>query len=215
MCDLDTLQKIDSATKGILESTAIRARATSYRRKLAVLLEPFMGLIIVPAIRYEGSPIQVAARQLRQTFNGHVLADEAPYLDEAIKCVTVRSFRAAIIMLWAAAISRFHRSIEGLGFTAYNKAHAATISKAASPYNRVSKSSPISSLPELQRVREFDILVVGMEIWKYDLQTFEELDRQLGIRNTAAHPGMVVPTVADVQQFAAKLDTLVFSYVKV
>jgi hypothetical protein len=52
-----------------------------------------------------------------------------------------------------------------------------------------------------------------MELWKYDLQVFEELDRLLGIRNSAAHPGMLKPTALDVQQYASKLGTYIFSVV--
>ena len=215
ICDADTLQKIDNTTKEILQSTITRARASAYRKKLALLLDPFISSIIVPVIKYEGSPIQASARQIRETFNTHVLVDEETYLDEASRCVTVRCYRAAVIMLWAAAISRFHRSIENLGFSAYNTAHTVTIAKTGNPFNKVSKGATISSLPELQRIREFDILVVGMELWKYDLQTYEELDRLLGARNTYAHPGMAIPTILDVQQFASKVDAFVFSTVKI
>ncbi len=215
ICDLDTLQKTDNTVKGILQSTITRARASAYRKKLALLLDPFIESIIVPVIKYEGSPIQVAARQVRETFSAHILVDEEAYLEEAGRCITVRCYRAAIIMLWAAAISRFHRSIENLGFAAYNAAYTTTLAKTGNPFNRVSKGATISSLPELQRIRDFDILVVGMELWKYDLQAYEELDRLLGTRNTYAHPGMAAPTILDVQQFASKIDSFVFSIVKI
>lgn len=215
ICDLDTLQKIDNTTKDILQSTTTRARASAYRKKLALLLDPFISSIIIPVIKYEGSPIQVAARQIKEIFNPHILEDEKAYLDEASRCVTVNCYRAAIIMLWTAAISRFHRSIENLGFSAYNTAHAATLTKTGNPFNKVSKGATISSLPELQRVRDFDLLVVGMELWKYDLQAYEELDRLLGARNTYAHPGMAIPTILDVRQFASKVDIFVFSIVKI
>jgi hypothetical protein len=215
VCDVDTLQKIDNATKDILQSTTTRARASSYRKKLALLLDPFISSIIVPVIKYEGGPIQVAARQIKEVFSVHVLEDEKTYLDEASRCITVNCYRAAVIMLWAAAVSRFHRSIENLGFSAYNTAYAITLTKTGNPFNKVSKGATISSLPELQRVRDFDLLVVGMELWKYDLQTYEELDRLLGTRNTYAHPGMATPTILDVQQFASKVDSFVFSIVKI
>ncbi len=214
VCELSTLQKIDNAVKDILQSTTTRARATAYRKKLALLLDPFMESIIIPIIKYEGSPIQVAARQIKEIFSAHILESEEAYLDEASKCLTVHCYRAAIIMLWAAAISRFHRSIENLGFSTYNTAWTATTTKTGNPYNKVSKGA-ISSLPELQRVRDFDILVIGMELWKYDLQTYEELDRLLGTRNTYAHPGMATPTILDVQQFASKIDAFIFSRVKI
>lgn len=215
ICDLETLHKIDSATKDILQSTTTRARASAYQKKLALLLDSFIESIIVPVIKYEGSPIQVAARQIKEVFSAHISEDEKAYLDEASRCVTVNCYRAAIIMLWTAAISRFHRSIENLGFSSYNTAYATTLTKTGNPFNKVSKGATISSLPELQRVRDFDLLVVGMELWKYDLQAYEELDRLLGTRNTYAHPGMAIPTILDVQQFASKIDTFIFNIIKI
>ena len=215
VCEFDVLQKFDQTMREILQSTVTRARASAYRRKLSLLLDSFITSIIIPIIKFEGSPIQVASRQIKEIFHAHVLMDEESYIDEASRCVTVHSYRAAIIMLWAAAISRFHRSIENLGYSAYNNAYTITIAKKGNPFNRVSKGATISSLPELQRTREFDILVVGMELWGYDLQVYEELDRLLGTRNTSAHPGMSSPTILDVQQFASKIDTFIFQKIKI
>ena len=46
------------------------------------------------------------------------------------------------------------------------------------------------------------------------VEVFEELDRLLGIRNSAAHPGMLKPNALDVQQYATKLGPYVFSVVR-
>lgn len=73
----------------------------------------------------------------------------------------------------------------------------------------------VKSLPELQGSPDSDLLIIGMELWKYDLQTFEELKRLLGIRNGAAHPGMFQPSALDVQQFATKVAGLVFKKITV
>ena len=62
--------------------------------------------------------------------------------------------------------------------------------------------------------RIFDIIVVGMILWGYDLQTAEQLERLLGIRNSAAHPGMLQPGAIDVQQFATSVGQYVFGVVK-
>jgi len=72
----------------------------------------------------------------------------------------------------------------------------------------------ITSLPELQQLRDFDLLVVGMELWRYDLQAFQDLERLLGVRNGAAHPGTATPGILDVEHFATKLAQRVFSTIK-
>ena len=208
----DNLAFVDSTFQEVLQSTNVRTRSSAYRKKLSVVLPIFIDKIIVPVIRHEGSPTQVASRQLLAAFAGKVSTDEQGYLEESARCLSSKCNRAAIILLWAAAISRIHSAIEKIGFNTYNLALDQTVQKKSSPFSRVSKS-PIASLPELQRSRDFDLIVIGMELWKYDLQVFEELDRLLGIRNSAAHPGMLRPTALDVQQYASKVATYVFDVV--
>jgi hypothetical protein len=208
----DSLNGVDSNFKDLLQSTNARTRSSAYRNKFAPVLSSFTDKVIIPIIRYEGSPTQVASRQLLAEFYGKVSSDEQAYLEESARCLASRCNRAAIIMLWAAAMARLHFAIEKIGFNTYNLAMDQTIQKKGSPFSRVAKTT-VTSLPELQRSRDFDLLVVGMELWKYDLQVFEELDRLLGIRNSAAHPGMLKPTALDVQQYASKIATYVFSVV--
>ena len=208
----ENLALVDSPFREILQSTTVRTRSSAYRKKLSIVLPVFTDKVVVPVIRHEGSPTQVASRQLLAEFVGKVSSDEQGYLEESARCLSSKCNRAAIILLWAAAMSRVHSAVEKIGFNAYNLAIDQTVQKKGNPFNKVSRS-PISSLPELQRSRDFDLIVVGMELWKYDLQVFEELDRLLGIRNSAAHPGMLKPTALDVQQYASKVATYVFSVV--
>jgi len=210
----ENLTFVDTHLKELFQSTNARTRASAYRKKLAPILPSFTDRVVIPVIRFEGSPSQVASRQLVSEFTGKVSSDEQTYVEEAARCLASRCNRAAIILLWAAAISRFHSAVEKIGFHAYNTAVDRTCQKKGSPFNRVSKT-PVVSLPELQRCRDFDLLVVGMELWKYDVQVFEELDRLLGIRNSAAHPGMLKPSALDVQQYASKASTYVFGIIPV
>lgn len=208
----DTLGSLDLCFQDLLQSTNLRTRSAAYRRKLDSAIGPFTDRVVIPIIKHEGSPTQVASRQMLAEFAGKVSVDEQSYLEEAARCLAGRCNRAAIILLWAAAIARFHAGIEKVGFNAYNAALEGTVQKKGSPFNRVSKT-PVASMPELQRSRDFDLLVVGMDLWKYDLQVFEELDRLLGIRNSAAHPGMLKPTALDIQQYALKVASYVFGVV--
>lgn len=207
---LPPLDQYDLAMSELLNATKQRSRATALRKKLAPFRNGFMDKVVVPLMRYEGSPAQAAARQLEALFAGTVTSEEAQYISEAARCSSLHCHRAAIILLWAAAIARFHAEIQRIGFTAFNSAAATAAVIKGAPYNRITKSLIIGSLGELQRGRDFDVIAVGMEIWKYDLQAFEELDRLLGQRNSAAHPGMFSPTSLDVRQFAEKVKRFVF-----
>lgn len=208
----ENLDAIDGPLKEMLEGTNSRTRSSAYQKKLAPVISCFTDKVVVPVIRHEGSPTQVASRQLLSEFAGSVSSEEQAYLEEAARCLAAHCNRAAIIMLWAAAMARFHSAVEKIGFNAYNVALDQALQKKGSPFNRLSKTT-ISSLPELQRSRDFELLVIGMTIWKYDLQIFDELDRLLGLRNSAAHPGMLKPNAFDVQQYASKIATYVFSVV--
>jgi hypothetical protein len=210
---LPSLDAYDLAMTEVLNASKQRSRASAFRTKLTPFRDGFMDKVVVPLMRYEGSPAQTAARQLEGLFVGSVTPEEALYVSEAARCSSLHCHRAAIILLWAAAIARFHAEIQRIGFTAFNgAASTASVIKGA-PYNRITKGLSITSLGELQRGRDFDVIAVGMEIWRYDLQAFEELDRLLGQRNNAAHPGMFAPTSLDVRQFAEKVKRYVFDTV--
>jgi len=208
----ENLHFVDANLKDLLQSTNSRTRSSAYRKKLTPVVSSFTDRIVIPVIRFEGSPSQVASRQLLSEFAGTASVDEQSYLEEAARCLASRCNRAALILLWAAAMARFHGAIEKLGFNTYNTALDLVTQKKGSPFNKVSKTG-IASLAELQRCRDFDLLVVGLELWKYDLQVFEELDRLLGIRNSSAHPGMLKPSALDVQQYASKVSTYVFAVI--
>ncbi len=211
---LANLNLVDVPFQEIFQCTGARTRSSAYRRRLQPIVLTFLDRIIVPVIRFEGSPSQVASRQLVSKFAGRVSPEEQAYLEEAARCLASHCNRAAIMLLWAAAVARLHAAVEKVGFNVYNAALDKVGQKKGLPFNKVSKSA-IASLPELQRCRDFDLLVVGMELWKYDLQIFEELDRLLSIRNSAAHPGMLKPLALDVQQYATNISKYIFGVVPI
>ncbi|MBV6814687.1 hypothetical protein ACE15N_21260 [Xanthomonas campestris pv. passiflorae] len=207
---LPAAEKFDGTMAEMLKATKQRTRTSTFRMLLEPLKSDFMDEIVVPLMRHEGSPVQAAARQLEALFSSVVSSEEAHYISEAARCSVVRCHRAAIVMLWAAAIARFHAAIQNFGFMSYNAAAAAANKKKGSPFNRVTSAINITSIADLQLGRDFDLLVVGMELWGYDSQTFDELNRCLSIRNSAAHPGSFEPSSLDVRQFAEKLKKNVF-----
>lgn len=207
---LPSLELYDRAMAEVLVSTKQRSRATAYRSKLSPFLDGFLDAIVIPLMRFEGSPAQTAARQLEASFADAVTVDEAAYIQEAARCSSLHCNRAAIILLWAAGMSRIHNAVQRVGFDRFNACTVQAAAKKGTPFNRITKSLQIASLAELQRARDFDLIAVGMDLWSYDLQVFEELDRLLGTRNNASHPGMFTPTSLDVRQFADKVLQCIF-----
>lgn len=212
LVDQSVLADCDARMSEILAGQKAPQRAdTHYRKQLKPVVRVFTEHILIPVIKYEGSPHQVAKRDLQAALDPYLTAPEKAYVEEALKCVGESCNRAAIVLLWAAAITRLHGSIENrLGFPALNRALENATKKSSHPFTSVRVRGPINSRPELQRVPDFAILVAGMELWQYDFQAFGELSRQLDTRNASAHPGMAAPGLLDVQHFTDKLIGRVF-----
>ena len=208
--DSVALEVLAKAMGEALASTKGRVRASALKKRLDPLVNGLVDQVVVPLIKFEGSPAQVAARQLQSEFSGKVTADEMSYVEEAARCLSQHCHRAAIILLWAAGMARLHQAVQKVGFDAFHGAVAAVNAKKGAPYTKVAKGMAVSSLADLQRSRDYDLLVVGMEVWRYDLQALEELERLLGQRNSAAHPGLYQPNGLEVQQFASKLSRFIF-----
>ncbi len=206
--DLSTLASCDQQMIELLGQ--IRRRASYYRIRLRAVEDVMTAAVIVPVVKHEGNPHQVAVRQLRTALTPHITPQEATYAEEALKCVAESCHRAGIVLLWAAAVARLHHSIDHLGYPAFNAALATSGARKGHPFTVVKKQAPIGSLPELQHVSDYVILVVGMDLWGYDGQALAELAALLQTRNNAAHPGMATPGLLDVQQFVQKLIDRVF-----
>ena len=212
--DLSTLALCDGHMGELLVGRGDSRRAdTHYRRHLNAVDGAFTGAVIIPVVKHEADPRQVMTRDLRAALDPHLTAPEKAYAEEALKCVAEACNRAGIVLLWAAAVTRFHGAVERLGFPVFSRALANTATKRAYPFTAVRDRNPVASRPELQRVPDFTILVAGMELWNYDLQAFNELARLLETRNNAAHPGMASPRPLDVQHFTDKLIERVFAFI--
>lgn len=209
VCGSSELGDLDVAMQELVVKAAGASRASALRKPLQSFVESAPSDVVVPLIQHAGSPRQVLARQVVAAFSG-LSPEEAAYVDEASRCVTVEAYRASIIMLWAAGVSRIHAAIETKGFAAFNAAVAVTQSKKTHPFSIVRGDLSLKTSPDLQRIADGVILVVGMELFGYDMQVYQELNRLLGQRNDSAHPGMAVPKALDVEQFAEKLNQYVF-----
>lgn len=211
-CGVSQVASLDGAMQEIIAKAGNASRASALRKPLKSFCDAIPTDIIVPLIQHAGSPRQVLSRQVSAAFAG-LSPEETAYVDEAARCVTVEAYRAAIIMLWAAGVSRIHAAVETRGFAAFNAAVAITQTKKTHPFTIVRGDLTLKSSPDLQRIADGVVLVVGMELFSYDLQVYQELSRLLGQRNDSAHPGMAVPKALDVEQYAVKLNQYVFQMI--
>jgi hypothetical protein len=209
ICSAAQLSLLDQGMQGIVAKAATASRASALRKGLREFAAQAPHDVVIPLIQHAGNPRQVLARQVSAAFSG-LSQEELAYIDEAARCVTVEAYRAAMIMLWASGVSRIHTAVVTKGFAAFNSALTLTQAKKTHPYSIVKGDLAIKSPPDLQRIADGPLLVIGMELFGYDLQVYQELARLLGQRNDSAHPGMASPKALDVAQFAAKLNQYVF-----
>jgi hypothetical protein len=214
VCDGAVLDSCDEDMQALLSGTTSRARATTLRRRLERFSTRAVEQVIVPLIQFEGSPRQVGARQVQAAFPHDLEPEEIVCVEEAARCMTALAFRAAIILLWAAGVARMHRAVGDRGCSAFNAAIDACLAKTGAPFDRLQEGAKIASLSELPRSRDADVLVVGVELFGYDLLTFEEMDRLLVIRNDATRPDRLHPNALDVQQYAQKVGVHIFQTVR-
>jgi hypothetical protein len=209
ICAPAQLSTLDAGMQDIITKAAGESRASALRKPVGSFVAIAPKEVVVPLIQHAGSPRQVLARQIVGVFTG-LTVEENAYIEEAARCVTVEAYRAAMIMLWAAGVSRIHSAIEIKGFAAFNAALAVTQTKKTHPYSIARGDLTLKSAADLQRTADGVLLVVGMELFGYDLQVYQELGRLLGQRNDSAHPGMSIPKALDVEQFASKLNQYIF-----
>jgi hypothetical protein len=79
------LGEFDSTMQDLASSASTRARASALLKKLEPFVDGLFSDVVVPLIQYEGSPRQVAGRQVQSAFTGQTTPDEATYIEEAAR----------------------------------------------------------------------------------------------------------------------------------
>lgn len=104
---------------------------------------------------------------------------ERDLLEEAARCYKVKSYRAAVVMVWAVTVSHLHAYVFNNKLVEFNAAVVASGDKRLKPAKKIEDLSEMDESRFIQLLRNANL--ISKDIRKI-------LDEKLGIRNSAAHP---------------------------
>jgi hypothetical protein len=115
--------------------------------------------------------------------------DEARFLDETLRCYSVRAFRAAIVMAWNLAFDHIIRWVvsDAARLSAANNSISVKYAK---------KNVIISDADDFADLKEFEVIEVLRHAGLITKNIADLLKEKLRRRNAAAHPSSVVITQA-------------------
>lgn len=133
----------------------------------------------------------------------HDIGDDevVKYLREAIKCLSIGALRAAIVFLWAGAISKIRQECMDCG--------AANVDAALRKHDL--KVRKIKKLDDLVYVKEATLLLAAEELSLFDKNERLALTDALNLRNKSGHPGKYSPGPKKASSFIEDVISIVFS----
>lgn len=133
--------------------------------------------------------------ETRHSLKSHLIkiSDEQrkTFLEEAIRCFDVKSYRAAVVLSWVGAVHIIQEYVVAKHRSNFNSAGAARAAKTAAN-GRPFLFSPIKSIKDFGTLGEGDLLQVCQDsgiIHKAEKQVLED---RLNLRNQCGHPNPVV-----------------------
>jgi len=131
-------------------------------------------------------------------------ANERDYVTEAMSCLQIGAYRAAVVLTWAGAVFNLRRKIQRLGFDKFN-------AKFAELYPKSSRD-PVVSLEDLEEYKDSELLRVCNKLGILSDTAHKHLKPQLDLRNTCGHPTEDKPDVYTVGSFFERIIRYVFSH---
>jgi hypothetical protein len=129
--------------------------------------------------------------------------NERDYVTEAMSCLHIAAYRAAVVLAWAGAVFSLRRKIQRLGFDKFNAKFVQLYPK--------SRRDPVVSPEDLEEYKDFELLRVCNELGILTDTAHKHLKPQLDLRNTCGHPTQDKPNVYTVGSFFERIIQYVFS----
>jgi hypothetical protein len=202
------LGKYDDAFHRLIALSSPNNLKKSYVDALDTVIRPFRDEIVIPAQTRGVTSSSLAL--LNSIVAGLPDPDENEYLQEAVLCAQRRSFRAAVVLGWCAAIDRIHRRIDSIGVAKFNVASVQMHGQSTGRFKRFSSPQNITSLGELREVFDSVVLWVIEGMGMIDLNQHTRLRSCFDMRCQCAHPGEVGVTEYNLMSFFSDLDQIVF-----
>jgi hypothetical protein len=180
----------------------------TYKKITAEILADYREEILVTVMKSAGRIVSISTMA---NILQNVTPVEREYLNEALGCAQHQFYRAAMVIVWSAAIHRMQKTVERLGIEEFNKKTEEMKKITEGRFKRFKKSFFIHSLSELRAsVFDTDLLWV-LEYWGLiDANQHERLGMCFTMRNNAAHPGDAVITEPNLASAFSDLKTIIF-----
>lgn len=184
----EVINQMDSKMEALYGITETSPRRTSTLNLLRQLHKSLQSDILVPLIKAgRASPSLVTAVRAK------VLAitlsdDEKSYYDEAFKAAATECYKAAIVMIWCAAVARIHTKIYKEGLKTFNKASQAAKSINNGPWKYFNKEFSLGQQNELPLISEKDLILTASCMVNLEVGQTEALLKILETRNNCGHP---------------------------
>lgn len=123
-------------------------------------------------------------------------SQERGFLEEAIRCYRVESYRATIVMVWVLTMDHLQKYTFGNKLAEFNAAIAAHSDK---------KMQPIVSYDDFSELKEVRVIELMRSAGVISNDVRKILDEKLGIRNSAGHPSGITFSGHKTTEFALDL----------
>jgi hypothetical protein len=181
------------------------------KRKPPVFLRDGRGLYMEGSVRadydkrYSGRESTVKVERLLADLPGKIPdAAERDFLSEALICFRNKAFRAAIVMTWNLAYFHLCHYVLKHKLTEFN----AEYPKRLPGLHKKAKAPVIANYDAFASdLKESEVIEICRSANIITREQFNALDRQIGRRNSAAHPSTTVITVLQAEEFIHDLVT--------
>lgn len=205
--DEQIITKCTSYFERLLRLSSANSRISSYNECLDDLIS-----ILTKEVIIEVTKLGIKIKQLYQLENilENVNPKELEYLREAVECAHNHHYRASVVLGWSAAIWRFQKTIEKLGFEEFNKKSEEMKKITSGRYKWFKKSVNVTNMAELQTVFDSQLLWI-LEYWGLiDSNQHDRLEICFTMRNNSAHPGEAPISPENLLSFYSDLKNMVF-----
>jgi hypothetical protein len=183
----ETIEKYSTACERLIRLSAPNNHKKSYLETIDNLVRPMRDELIVPAKAHR--PMS-QSQTLFETFVASLKdPEESDYFQEAINCANNGFLRAAAVLAWCAAIDRVHRKIEQIGFMKFSVISAQMASQPKGRFRRFNSPQNVTSLSELRKVFDSNILWIVEGMGLIDSNQHTRLRSCFEMRCQCAHPG--------------------------
>lgn len=210
----EVLDKYNGAFEELLKLSSTNSRRSSYLRQMDIIRHNYTSeIIIFLQTHTDESDVVVnkMSSEVLELLEKIKDKEENEYLCEALGCWENGFYKAAVVLMWCAAIDRIHRVIENVGFDKFNSASDYMKNQTTGRFKRFNKNQNVHSISELRMVFDSDILAIleGMEM--IDVNQKTRLVSCFEMRCHSGHPGEAPITKYNVLSCFSDIVEIIFA----